>query len=142
MIVTDEADLAAIARSVRVAAVVGMRDASRADAPAYEIPHALQRRGIRVIPVNPTIAESLGERAYAKVADVPDRFDLLLVFRRSDAIGPVADDVLALPPDRRPDVVWLQSGIRNDEAAARLATAGVRVVQDRCLSVYTARYRR
>jgi predicted CoA-binding protein len=52
-----------------------------------------------------------------------------------------ADEILALPESRRPGTVWMQSGIRHDEAAARLASAGIRVVMDRCLGVYAARYR-
>jgi predicted CoA-binding protein len=70
------------------------------------------------------------------------RPDIVNVFRRPDAIGEVADEVLALPPERRPAVFWLQTGIRNDEAAARVAAAGIKVVQDRCLGVYSRRYRK
>ena len=139
--VTGESELAAIVRAARTVAVIGMVDESKVDRPAFRIPKMAQERGIRVIPVNPTIAASLGETAYPDLASVPAPFDVVNVFQRSERIGPVADAILALPPERRPRVVWLQTGIRDDEAAARLAGAGIQVVQDRCLGVYTARYR-
>jgi hypothetical protein len=140
-VVESEDVLAAIVRAARVVAVVGMKDGSDPGAPAYTIPDKLQSLGIRVIPVNPKLLEALGERAYPTLADVPDRFDVVDVFRRPEAVGRVADAILALPAERRPAVVWMQTGIRNEEAAARLAAAGVQVVMDRCLGVYAARYR-
>lgn len=139
--VESEADLAAIVRSMRAVAVVGMQGEDRPDAPAFEIPQLLQQRGVRVIPVNPKLSTALGERAWPDLASVPDRFEVVDVFRRSDAVPEVAEAVLALPADRRPGVVWMQSGIRNEEAAARLAAAGIDVVEDRCLGVYASRYR-
>lgn len=146
-IVTEESELAAIVRNMKTVAVVGMKGADQGDEPAHEIPALVQSLGPRVIPVNPKLVgreptETLGERAYPDLASVPEPFDLVDVFRRSDAIPEVADAVLALPPDRRPKVVWLQSGIRHDDAARRLADAGIDVVQDRCLGVYASRYLR
>ena len=137
----SDAQIADAARNCRVVAVVGMKDESRPWEPAFAIPQMLVDRGIAVIPVNPTITSALGRGAYASLADVPDRFDLVDVFRRSDRIPGVADEILALPTERRPDVVWLQTGIRNDAAALRLAEAGIRVVQDACLGVIVARVR-
>jgi predicted CoA-binding protein len=67
-------------------------------------------------------------------------FDLVDVFRRSSRIPAIAEEILALPAGRRPKVVWLQSGIRNDQAAARLEAAGITVVQDECLGVLAARW--
>lgn len=139
--VTAEPELANLVREARVAAVVGMVDESKSDRPAFRIPKIMQERGIRVIPVNPTIAASLGETAYPDLASVPVPFDVVNVFQRSEKVSAVADGILALPPERRPRVVWIQTGIRNDEAAARLAAAGIRVVQDHCLGVYAERYR-
>ena len=71
---------------------------------------------------------------------LPAAVDVLDVFRRSDAIPALADRLIALPAERRPRTVWLQTGIRHDAAAGRLAAAGMRVVQDRCLGVYAKRY--
>lgn len=139
---TDEAELAAIVKGMRTIAVVGMKGEDQGDEPAHEIPSLVQSLGKRVIPVNPKLTETLGERAHPDLASVPEPFDLVDVFRRVDAIPEVADAVLALPPERRPKVVWLQSGIRHDHAAQRLADAGLDVVQDRCLGVYASRYLR
>jgi predicted CoA-binding protein len=141
-IIESEDTLAAIVRAARVVAVVGMKDGADPYAPAHSIPRKLQSLGIRVIPVNPKLTEAvLGERPYPNLAAVPDRFDVVDIFRRSDAIGPIADEILELPAERRPAVVWMQTGIRNDDAAARLVAAGIQVVMDRCLGVYGARYR-
>ncbi|MEP7027936.1 MAG: CoA-binding protein [Candidatus Eisenbacteria bacterium] len=140
LLASDE-ELAAVARDVRVAAVVGMKDDARAWEPAFEIPKMMIERGIEVIPVNPTIPSSLGRASHARLADVPVAFDLVDVFRRSDRIPGLVVEILALPAERRPAVVWLQSGIRNDAAALRLAEAGIRVVQDACLGVFAARVR-
>jgi predicted CoA-binding protein len=134
-------DLAAIVRAARVVAVVGMKDESRPHEPACAIPRMLLAVGIEVIPVNPTIPCALGRRSYARLADVPMPFDVVDVFRRSERIPGLVGEILALPPERRPAVVWLQSGIRHDAAAARLEAAGIRVVQDECLGVIAARHR-
>lgn len=136
-----EEDLAEIVRSMRAVAVVGMQGEDRPDVPAYEIPRLLQQRGVRVIPVNPKLTAALGERAYPDLGSVPERFEVVDVFRRSDAVPAVAEAVIALPAERRPRVVWMQSGIRNEVAASLLTAAGVDVVEDRCLGVYASRYR-
>jgi predicted CoA-binding protein len=139
--IESDDELSEIVRSMKVVAVVGMKDERKADEPAYTIPRMLRQRGVRVIPVNPTIASSLGEPSRARLADVDERVDVVDVFRRIDVIDALADEIVALPPDRRPPVVWMQSGIRHEGAAAKLDAAGIRVVMDRCLGVYTARYR-
>ncbi|MDB4968822.1 MAG: hypothetical protein JWN44_4511 [Myxococcales bacterium] len=140
-LVESEEELAAIARGARTVAVVGMKDESEPEAPAFRIPRILQERGIRVVPVNPKIVRALGEEAYPSLAALPFRVDVVDVFRRSEALGAVADEILALPKERRPDVVWMQIGVRNAEAAKRLAAAGIKVVQNHCLGVYSERYR-
>jgi len=139
--VTDEEALAAIVREARSVAVIGMVDERKAHRPAFQIPRMCLQRGLRVIPVNPKIESSQGQRAYPDLASVPERFDVVNVFRRSEEVPPHADEVLALPPERRPRVFWMQSGIRNDAAAGKLAAAGITVVMDHCLGVYAARYR-
>ncbi|HEY1586654.1 MAG TPA: CoA-binding protein, partial [Polyangia bacterium] len=105
------------------------------------IPKALKARGLRVIPVNPMIQTSLGLTAYKDLASVPEAFDVVDIFRRSEHVAAIADEILALPQSRRPRVVWMQTGVRNDVAAAKLAEAGIQVVQDHCLGVYSAKYR-
>ena len=137
--VVEEAALVGIARDMRTVAVVGIKDGSDPDAPAYSIPALLHQAGVRVIGVNPRYPEVLGQPTLDSIAELPEGVDVLDVFRRPDAIPAIADELLALPPERRPPVVWLQTGIRHDEAAARLVAAGYRVVQDRCLGVYARR---
>ena len=119
-----------------------MVDERRADRPAYTIPRICRERGMHVIPVNPKVETSQGLRAYPDLASVPEPFDMVNVFRRSQDVEPHADEVLALPPDRRPRVFWMQSGIRNEAAAEKLTAAGIQVVMDECLGVFAARYRR
>src|SRR5690606_372365 len=98
-IIEDEDELAAIVRGMQTIAVVGMKGEDQADEPAHEIPRLVQGHGRRIIPVNPKLGSTLGEAAYPDLASVPDRFDLVDVFRRIDAIPSVADAILALPPD-------------------------------------------
>lgn len=141
-IVEDEARIVAIARDLRTVAVLGIKDDRDPDQPAYDIPALLAASGVRVIGVNPRVREALGEPTLATVAELPAGVDVLDVFRRGEALGAHATELLALAPARRPAVVWLQPGIRNDEAVARLVAGGYRVVQDRCLGVYRRRAQR
>jgi predicted CoA-binding protein len=138
-LVEDEAGLVAIARELRTVAVLGIKDESDPDAAAHTIPELLVASGVRLIGINPKLREAFGAPALASVAELPAGVDVLVVFRRPDAIPAHADELLALPAERRPAVIWLQTGIRHDAAAARLVAAGYRVVQDRCLGVYRRR---
>lgn len=140
-IITSEAELEAIVRGAKTVAVLGMKGDTEADAPAHEIPKAVQSRGVRVIPVNPKLHTALGEKAFPSLAAIGERVDIVDVFRKSDAMPQIAQEVLALPPAQRPGVFWMQTGIKHDEAAEQLAAAGIKVVQDSCLGVYTSRFR-
>ena len=126
-------ELAALLGRVRRVAVLGIKTADTMQ-PAYYVPEYAQRAGYDVVPVPvyyPDVTEILGQPVYRRVADVPGGVDLVNVFRRPKDIPPHIDDILAA----RPKAVWFQLGIRNDEAAERLARAGIDVVQDRCLLV-------
>lgn len=138
--ITDEATLAEIVRAMRTVVVIGAKE--RPDEPAHDIPALLLRRDVHVIPVNPKFTEVVGERCWPSVADVPERADVIDVFRRAEFMPGHAREIVALPAERRPDVVWMQSGIVSDEAAELLAAAGIRVVMDHCLGVYASKYRR
>jgi len=94
----------------------------------------LQGKGFRVIPVNPAAAgkEILGETTYDRLADIPDRFDMVDVFRASAEAGAVVDEAIALAPKKGIRVVWMQLGVRDDAAAARGEAAGLQVIMDRC----------
>jgi predicted CoA-binding protein len=115
-------------------AVLGMRTEAYSYKPAFYVPQYLVSAGLEVIPVpvhHPEADSILGQKTYRKLADIPGEIDLVDVFRRSEDIPAHLEDILA----KRPRAVWFQSGIRNDEVAARLARAGIKVVQDRCLMV-------
>ncbi len=101
--------------------------------PSNGVMRYLQRQGYRVIPVNPHFAGQTlhGERVYASLRDIPERIDMVNVFRRPDAVGEAVEDAIAAGAP----VVWMQLGIRNDEAAEKLARAGIKVVQNRCIMV-------
>jgi predicted CoA-binding protein len=141
-ILESDAELAAVVRAARTVAVVGMKDESRRGEPAFAIPNICHNLGMKILPVNPTIESALGVKAVAHLADLQEPFDLVDVFRRSERIPALAEEILALPQERRPEVVWLQSGIQHDAAALKLAQAGIRVVQDACLGVLASRHRR
>ena len=124
----SDAYLRSILREVRIIAMVGASpDWNR---PSYFAMKYLQAKGYRVIPVNPRAAgqEILGERAYATLAEIPDPVDMVDVFRNSAAAGPIVDEAIPL----RPKVIWMQLGVRNDEAARRAEAAGIKVVMNRC----------
>ena len=124
----------AILRDARRIAVLGIKPESKADQAAYYVPEYLQSAGYAVVPVPvyfPEATSILGEPVYRTLAAVPGDLDLVIVFRRPGDIPPHVDDILA----KRPRAVWLQSGIRNEAVADRLAAAGIAVVQDRCAMV-------
>ena len=102
--------------------------------PSYFAMKYLQQKRYRVIPVNPGAAgqEILGERAYANLKDIPDRFDMVDIFRNSEAAGPIVDEAIAAPKDKGIKVIWMQLGVRNDAAAKRAEAAGLTVIMDRC----------
>ncbi|GMU60821.1 MAG: CoA-binding protein [Myxococcaceae bacterium] len=130
---TDE-DVAALVRSLKRVAVLGIKTEAQRDQAAFYVPEYLQGVGIEVVPVPvyfPSVTRILGQPVFRKVVDVPGVVDLVNVFRRPQDIPPHVDDLIA----KRPKAVWFQLGIRNDEAAKRLLAAGIDVVQDRCLLV-------
>ena len=141
-LIEREQDLAEIVRSMHVIGVVGIKDGRDPQAPAYSIPKMLADDGHRIVGVNPTLPAALGSPTLASEAELAEGVDVLDVFRRIDVLPELAAELVALPPERRPKVVWLQSGIRDDDVAAQLVTAGFDVVQDRCLGVYWRRYSR
>jgi predicted CoA-binding protein len=137
----SEHEVAEIVRQARVVAVVGMRGMEAPFAPAHTVPAAMRRRGIRIIPVNPMMRETLSEHALGSVAELKEAPDIIQVFRRSEHLPGLADEIVALPAALRPKVVWIQTGIVNEPAAEKLEAAGIRVVMDRCFAVDMAKYR-
>lgn len=113
-------------------AVLGIKD--KQEQPAYFVPAYAQGAGYEVIPVpvyHKEATEMLGQKVYRTVAEIPGEVDMVNVFRRPSDIPPHVDDIIA----KKPKSVWFQMGIRNDEAAEKLARAGIDVVQDHCLMV-------
>lgn len=94
----------------------------------------LQRKGYRVIPVNPGSAgsEIHGEMCYASLADIPDRFEMVDIFRRSEDAGGIVDEALVLAVDRGIRTIWMQLGVIDMDAAARAEAAGLTAIMDRC----------
>jgi uncharacterized protein len=131
LLVHDDAGLTRIFRESRTVAVLGAK--GEPGAPAFYVPSYLKKRGYRIVPVNPTRAGEriLGETVAATLSDLPGPVDVVEVFRRPEFLPGHATEILRLP--WKPAVVWFQLGIRHDAAAAELARAGIRVVQDRCM---------
>jgi predicted CoA-binding protein len=124
----DDAWIKRILEEVSTIAMVGA--STNPMRPSYFAMMYLQRKGYRVWPVNPRAAGEtiLGETVYASLAELPDKPDMVDVFRRSEEAAPIVDEALALGVP----VVWMQLGVRDDAAAARAEAAGARVVMDRC----------
>jgi predicted CoA-binding protein len=113
----------------RTLAVVGLSDdPSRV---SYAVSAYMQEQGFRILPVNPGIASALGERSYASLSELPVRPDVVNVFRLPKFIPAIVDEMLALGLDN----LWVQLGIRNEAAAQKAESGGIRVVMDRCIMV-------
>ena len=96
---------------------------------AYQIPEYLKNKGYRVIPINPSADQILGEKAYKKLADVPFEVDIVDVFRPSEEIPNYVDEVI----QKKPKVFWLQLGIKNEQAENKISESGIKVVSNRCI---------
>jgi predicted CoA-binding protein len=132
-IVDDIVGLRRILKQARVIAVVGL--SAHWYRPSYFAAKYMQDHGYRIIPVNPNYAEVLGEKCYPNVTAIPTAVDMVDCFRKSDEILPIAQEAIA----KRAKVLWMQLGIRNDEAADIAVTAGLDVVMDHCVKIEYAR---
>jgi hypothetical protein len=110
-------------------AVVGL--SSNPMRPSFEVTEYMQAAGYRIIPVNPNETEVLGEKSYARLEDVPERIDIVNVFRRADDVPPVVESAIRVGAR----VVWMQMGIENDAAAEKARAAGLTVVEDACILI-------
>ena len=113
--------------AARTIAVVGLSPDPRR--PSHGVARYLQRVGYRIIPVNPHVDEVLGERAYRSLRDVPEPVDVVDIFRRSEFVGPIVDDAIAI----KAGALWLQDGVVDEGAAERARVAGLDVVMDDCM---------
>jgi predicted CoA-binding protein len=140
-LIEDTDGIETILRATKTIAVLGIKPESRADQPAYYVPEHMAASGYDIIPVPvyyPEVTEILGKKVYRKLTEIGRPIDMVNVFRRPRDIPPHIDEIIAV----KPKSVWFQLGIRNDEAARRLAEAGIKVVQDRCLMVEEGRMSR
>ena len=114
-------------RAARTIAVVGL--SSKRMRPSYGVAAYMQQHGYRIIPVNPAETEVLGEKAYPTLGEVPEKIDIVDVFRRSEAVPEVVDEAVRLGIP----YLWLQEDVIHEIAAERARTAGIKVVMDRCI---------
>lgn len=122
-----------ILESAGTIAVVGLSDKS--DRTSYMVAYAMQQRGYRIIPVNPTVTEDiLGEKTYATLREIPEHVDIVDVFRRSEFTPDIAREAVEIGAG----TLWLQQGILNEEAAEIAGKAGLNVIMDRCIKVEDA----
>lgn len=130
----DDADLRRILNDTDTIVMIGA--SQRGDRDSHRVMRYLQQQGFRVIPVNPTLdpgSTILGETVYASLQAVPGDFQLVDVFRRSDAVAGIVDELLAL--EKQPAFLWLQLGVVDEAAAEKARTAGIEVVMDRCIKI-------
>jgi len=129
-LIENTEEIRALIQATKRIAVLGIKTEAQADQPSVYVPLYLQKAGFEIVPVPvyyPEAKEILGEKVYRRLTDIPGEIDMIDVFRRSQDVTGHIDDILA----KKPNSVWLQSGIRNDAAAEIFAKTGIKVVQDR-----------
>jgi uncharacterized protein len=118
-----------ILKKYKTIAVVGLSSNPRR--PSFGVTEYMQRVGYRIIPVNPNETEALGEKSYARLEDVPEKIDIVNIFRRAEDVAPVVESAIRIGAK----VVWMQQGIENEEAAEKARAAGLVVIEDACILV-------
>jgi predicted CoA-binding protein len=119
--------IAELLRSARKIAVVGLSPSPLR--PSHGVAAYLQSHGYQIIPVNPGITSALGEKAYASLLDVPEKMDIVDVFRQSEHVPPIVDQAIQL----KVSALWMQEGVVHEQAAEKARRAGIFVVMDRCI---------
>jgi predicted CoA-binding protein len=126
-----------ILKTSKTIAVVGL--SNRKFRPSYGVAEYLKSAGYRIFPVNPNETEVLGEKSYARLEDIPEKIDIVDIFRRSEFVPAIVDAAIRLGAR----AVWMQEGVVNPEAAEKARQAGVVVVMDHCiLKEHVKRFRR
>ncbi|HVF46966.1 MAG TPA: CoA-binding protein [Pyrinomonadaceae bacterium] len=134
LLISSDAEIADMLHNTRTIAVLGIKPETHAGQPAHYVARYMSDAGYNIIPVPvyyPDVTQILGQPVYRDLNDVPGEIDLVNVFRRSEDIPKHTEEILA----KKPKAVWFQLGIRNDAVAEKLAAAGIKVVQDKCLLV-------
>ncbi|MFH1926680.1 MAG: CoA-binding protein [Chloroflexota bacterium] len=122
-------DIEKILKESRTIAVVGL--SPRPERASHSVARYLQAQGYRIIPVNPTVEEVLGERSYPDLASIPETVDVVDIFRRSEHVPPIVEAAIAVGAR----TVWMQEGVVHEKAAQKAKAAGLLVVMDRCMLV-------
>ena len=122
---TDE--IGELLKRTRTIAVVGLSDSPLR--PSYGVSAYMQSHGYRIIPVNPNIDEALGEKSYPSLLDVPEKIDIVNIFRRSEYVEPIVDQAIQL----KVPVIWMQESVIHEKAAEKARKAGILVIMDRCI---------
>ncbi len=116
-----------ILAEAKTIAIVGLSD--KPDRPSNEVAGVLKSKGYRIIPVNPMIREAFGEKAYGSLSEIPEKIDLVDVFRRSEDVPPIAEEAVRIGAR----FFWMQEGVRSERACEILDAAGIPWVMDRCV---------
>lgn len=130
----NDQEMKEILLSAKNVASVGL--SSNDEKESYWIVFFLQKIGFRMIPVNPKADEILGEKAYASLLDIPEKIDVVQIFRRPEDVPPIVEDAIKIGAK----VVWMQLGIVNEEAARTARAAGLKVVMDACMRMTYKRF--
>jgi uncharacterized protein len=118
-----------VLKKYKTIAVVGL--SSNPMRPSHGVTEYIRGAGYRIIPVNPNEREVLGEKSYARLEDVPEKIEIVNIFRRAEEVAPVVESAIRVGAK----VVWMQSGIENEEAAEKARAAGLTVIEDACIFV-------
>lgn len=129
----DDREIVELLRSAKTIAVIGLSD--KPWRPSFGVTEYMMSRGYEIIPVNPEISQSLGKVAYDDLNDIPNYVEIVNIFRDSRFVSAIVDRAIAI----RAKCIWMQEGIRDDEAAERARSAGLLVVQDSCILKYHQR---
>ena len=132
----DRTDVELQLREAKTIAVVGM--SPRPERPSHYVAKYLMEQGYRIIPVNPAVDEVLGMKSYPDLVSIPEKIDLVDIFRRSSQVPPVVDDAIAAGAK----FIWMQDGVVHEGAAAKARAAGLSVVMDNCTLREHSRIRR
>ena len=123
----DSARIADVLKKAKTIAVVGLSPSPFR--PSYGVAAYLQTHGYKIIPVNPSVDEVLGQKSYRSLRDIPEKVDIVNIFRRPENVPPIVDDAIAI----NAPVVWMQEGVIHEKAAEKARRAGLFVVMDLCI---------
>jgi predicted CoA-binding protein len=132
----DKDSIAEILKTCKTIAVVGL--SSNAMRPSFGVSEYMKEAGYRIIPVNPNEREVLGEKSYARLEDVPEKIDIVDIFRRPEEVAAAVESAMRIGAK----VIWMQHGVENEAAAKKACAAGAVVIEDSCILVEHRKRRR